>query len=117
MTDETSEAQFASRALSRLPVATPAPGFEAALLAAYDGWQARRSAGLAAAVGGAIRGFFDLVWPGAPLWAPAGAFAASLLVGVALGAVLPAPDEHRTAFSLDQTPGFTLLSSDSEEDL
>jgi hypothetical protein len=117
MTDETSEAQFASRALSRLPAATPAPGFEAALLAAYDGWQARRSAGLAAAVGGAVRGFFDLVWPGAPLWAPAGAFAASLLVGAILGASLPTLGEERTAFSLDRPPGFSLLSTDLEEDL
>jgi hypothetical protein len=117
MTGDTSDARFASRALSRLPAAAPVPGFEAALLAAYDGWQARRSAGLAAAIAGAVRGFFHLVWPGAPAWVPAGAFAISLLAGATLGATLPVLDSERTAFSLDRTPGFILLSADLEEDL
>ena len=40
-----SDAEFADRALARLPAVTPAPGFEAALLAGYDGWQSRRPAG------------------------------------------------------------------------
>ena len=109
-----SDAQFASRALARLPAVTPTPGFEAALIAAYEDRQARRSAG---ALAGAVRRFCDWVWPGAPLWAPAGALAASLLLGVVLGVTLPAPGEERVVFSLDQTPGFNLLSSDTGEDL
>lgn len=116
MTGDASDAQFTRRALSRLPAVASTPGFEAAALAAYEDWQARRSAGLPAALRGAVGGFCDLVWPGAPPWALGGAFAASLLLGVILGAVLPAPGEERMAFSLDQTPGFILLS-DTEEDL
>jgi len=117
MTGDTSDAQFASRALARLPAAPPAPGFEASLLATYDGWNAKRSSGLVAALGRAVRGFCDLVWPGAPPLALGGAFAASLLLGVTLGAVLPTPGEDRMGFSLDQTPGFSFLSSDTDEDL
>ena len=113
LTGEPSDAAFSSRALARLPVITPTPGFEAALLAAYENGPARRSASLL----GALRAFCDLVWPGAPGWALAGGFAASLLLGVALGAVLPSPGEDAMAFSLDQTPGFALLSSDSGEDM
>ena len=112
-----SDAEFADRALARLPAVTPAPGFEAALLAAYDGWQVRRPAGPWAAFQGTVRALADLVWPGVPLWAPASAFAAALLLGVGLGAMLPGGGGQRMAFSLEQTPGFTLISPDLEEDL
>jgi hypothetical protein len=115
--NDRSDAEFAERALARLPAVTPAPGFEAALLAAYDGWQSRRPAGPWAAFQGAVHAFADLVWPGAPLWAPASAFAVALLLGVGLGAMLPSLGGGRMAFSLEQTPGFTLISPDPEEDL
>jgi hypothetical protein len=39
------------------------------------------------------------------------------MIGATLGAILPALNQERTAFSLDQPPGFSLLSSDAEEDL
>lgn len=113
MTGDGSDKDFTRRALRHLPAMAPGPGFEAAALAAYDGWNAKRSAGVA----GALRGFCDLIWPGAPAWALAGGFAASLLAGVTLGAALPAPEEDRMAFSLDQTPGFAPLASDNSEDL
>jgi hypothetical protein len=117
VTKDRSDAEFADLALARLPAVTPAPGFEAALLASYDSWQLRRPAGPWAGLQGALRAFSDLVWPGAPLWAPASAFAAALLLGIGLGVMLPGVGGQRMAFSLEQTPGFTLISPDPEEDL
>ena len=117
MINDRSDAAFADRALDRLPAASPAPEFEAALLAAYDGWQSRRPAGPWAGLQGALRAFSVLVWPGAPLWAPASAFAVALLLGVGLGVMLPGIGGQRMPFSLEQTPGFTLISPDLEEDL
>ena len=117
MIKDRSDAEFADRALARLPAVTPASGFEASLLAAYEGWQAKRPAGPWAAFQGAVRAFGEMVWPGAPLWAPASAFAAALLLGIGLGVMLPGIDGQRMAFSLEQTPGFTLISPDLEEDL
>ena len=117
--NELSDAQFTDRALARLPAVSPPAGFEAGLLAGYDGWRARRRAGLAAVLAGAARGLAQLVWPGAPAWAPAGALTLALLLGAGLGAVLPGGlDRMVSGFSLDRTPGFTtLISSDGEEDL
>jgi len=113
--NELSDAQFTDRALARLPAVSLPAGFEAGLLAGYDGWRARRQMGLA----GAARGLAQLVWPGAPAWAPAGALTLALLLGAGLGAVLPGGlDRMVSGFSLDRTPGFTtLISSDGEEDL
>jgi hypothetical protein len=105
-----SDADFAGRVLSRLPQQPLSAGFEVALLAGYDGWRARRAAGPLAGLAGALRGFADVVWPGAPLWLPAGALAASLILGIALGALLPAMEGQGMTFSLDRTPGFTLLA-------
>src|SRR6185312_7771973 len=111
--NELSDAQFTDRALARLPAVSPPAGFEAGLLAGYDGWRARRRAGLAAVLAGAARGLAQLVWP------PAGALTLALLLGAGLGAVLPGGlDRMVSGFSLDRTPGFTtLISSDGEEDL
>ena len=111
-----SDADFAGRALSHLPQHAPSAGFEAALLAGYDGWRARRAEGPLAGLGGALRGFAVVVWPGAPLWLPAGALAVSLLLGIALGALLPALERERMGFSLERTPSFTLLA-EQEADL
>jgi hypothetical protein len=117
MTGELSDEAFARRALEHVPAERPGAGFEAALLAAYDGWNARRAEGPLARLTGALRGLHDLIWPGAPRWALAGAFTISLAAGVALGALLPAPGEEGMAFSLERTPGFNLLPSDTDEDL
>ena len=119
MTDRPSDdAQWADRALARLAPVQPTRGFEAGLLAAYDGWNGRRSAGWFAGLGGAFRGLCHFIWPGVPAWAPAGVFAASLLLGVLVGVAVPAMNDQRaTAFSLDQPPGFSLLGSDTQEDM
>lgn len=110
------DAQWTERALARLAPFAPPRGFEAGLLAAYDGWNERRSAGWVAGVGGALRGLCHFVWPGVPAWAPVGVLAASLLLGVLVGVAVPAMnDERANAFSLDQPPGFSLLGS--EEDM
>ena len=112
MIGEPSDQEFTRRALRLLPPVQSAPGFEKTLLAGFEAWQGRRGSSLKRV----LDGFCDLVWPGAPRWALAGAFAVSLLAGVTLGAVLPAPDQDRMAFSLEQTPAFS-LSSDKDEDL
>jgi hypothetical protein len=119
MTGETSDdAQWTGRALARLPAVRPSHGFEAGLLAAYDGWNEKRAAGWTAGLAGAVRSLCHFIWPGVPAWAPVGALAASLLLGLALGVVLPAMDDEGMAvFSLDQPPGFSLLSSDTQEDM
>jgi hypothetical protein len=82
---------------------------EAALLAAYDGWNAARPKGQWAAFGQAARQFCEAIWPGAPLWAPLSAFAFALVVGAGLGVGLPsilAGDQP--AFSLEQPNSFSL---------
>jgi hypothetical protein len=86
---------------------------EAALLAAYDGWNAGRPNGLLAAWKTGLRRFSETIWPGAPLWVPASALAAALLVGAGLGAVLPTMiNAEPPGFSLEPPPSFSLLSSD-----
>ena len=102
--DETAE--FVTRALARLPELAPPSGLNHALLAAYDAHQAKQ---------GLWQRFCETVWPGTPLWAAPSAFAAALLLGVTLGAVLPTTgDTGVTRFSLDQPSNFSL---GTEEDL
>ena len=111
MTGEISDRRFAEQALAKLPAVTPSSGLEAALLAAYDAWQRERVQGPWAAFKAGLGRFSQTIWPGAPLWAPAAAFAASLLVGATLGAFLPAVREMEPAsFSLDHTQSFSLLA-------
>ena len=48
----------------------------------------------------------DAIWPGAPVWKPAAALGLSLMIGLGVGALLPAygaPDD--TAVALDTSPG------------
>ena len=67
MTGETSDdAQWTGRALARLPAVQPAHGFEAGLLAAYDGWNEKRAAGWTSGLAGAVRGLCHFIWPGVP---------------------------------------------------
>jgi hypothetical protein len=112
--EKLSDAEFAGRALRHLPRHTTSAGFEAALLAGYDGWRTNRPKGRLAALTGAVHGFADFVWPGAPTWAMAGALATSLVLGIVAGAFLPAMRERGMNFSLDSTPGFTLLADQDE---
>ena len=102
--DETAE--FVKRALARLPEPAVPAGLNAGIMAAYDARPARR---------GLWAGLCEIVWPGAPLWAPASAFGAALLLGVILGAVLPVMGNGgMMRFSLDRPASFSL---DTGEDL
>lgn len=58
----------------------------------------------------------EAVWPGAPLWRPAGALAFALAVGVVVGSYVPLEDtaEQTTAaasIALDEAPSFDLGES------
>jgi hypothetical protein len=89
--------------LDRLFAAVPAPAVPAALerriLDDFDRVMARWT------FAKALRGVRDRVWPGAPAWQLAGAFALSLLIGVGVSAFAPlAPpaDETASLFAVDQ---------------
>ena len=112
MVDENTDRNFVDRALRRLPQPALSSGFEAALVAGYDAWNAERKKGAWVAAKAGLRGFSDMIWPGAPLWAPASALAAALLMGAGLGVVLPAAAEQ-SGFSLEQPGSFTLFASDT----
>jgi hypothetical protein len=118
MTDSGSDRDFTDLALRRMPREVPSPAFQAALLAAYDAWNAKRAEGPWAQLSASLRQFADAIWPGAPLWAPASAFAFALLVGAGLGATLPTMMEDQPGFSLEQPASFDLSSADQvAEDL
>lgn len=118
MTEDVSDRLFVERTLARLQATAPSPGLEAALLAAYDAWRAERARGPWAAFQAGLHDFCQTIWPGAPLWAPAMAFAASLLVGVLLGNFLSAVNETEPQnFSLEHTQNFSLLTDAMQEDL
>ena len=113
MTDESSDRTFADRALIRLPAEVPSLGFQAALLEAYDAWNARRPEGRWAALRAGLGHFSNAIWPGAPLWAPASAFACALVLGAGLGAALPSRvNDEQPSFSLDQPANFSLNAVD-----
>jgi hypothetical protein len=78
-------------------------------MAAYDAWNARRPQGRWAAFRAALRQFSESIWPGAPAWAPASAFAFALLLGAGLGVTLPSIlADEQPAFSLEQPAAFSL---------
>ena len=56
-----------------------------------------------------LRQFSESIWPGAPAWAPASAFAFALLLGAGLGVTLPSIlADEQPAFSLEQPAAFSL---------
>lgn len=110
-----SDAEFANRALAHLRGAEASGAFQAALLAGYDGWRAHRRGGPVIGLKAALRGFSEIVWPGAPLWLPTAALAASLILGLTLGALVPVIQAQRMGFSLERTPGFSLLADQEAE--
>ncbi len=91
MTVETQDADFTARALDALPPVAASPGLPLAVMAAYDAWQARRQDGVRAALAAAVRRFSEVIWPGAPAWAPPAALAAALVLGIGIGVALPNP--------------------------
>jgi hypothetical protein len=92
--------------LDRLLDAVTAPAVPAALeqriLVDFDRVQARWS------FTRLLHGMADAVWPGAPVWQPAGALALALLIGVGAAAFAPldfgAPDENGGVFAFDGAP-------------
>ncbi len=90
--------------LDRLFAQAPAPAVPRALerriLADFDRLVARWT------FAKALRGVLDLVWPGAPVWQPACAFALSLMIGLGVAAFAPLEppaDETSGVFALDQS--------------
>jgi hypothetical protein len=113
MTGDNSDQAFVRQALAHLPPTSPSPRFEAALLAAYDAWKVEREKGVWAAWKAGLNCFSEIVWPGAPSWAPASALAAALLAGASLGSLFPAAaNTEPLGFSLEQPESFSLISSD-----
>ena len=117
--NDQSDADFTSRALARLPASASSPGFEAALLAGYEDWRGCRSAGFPAAIKAAVRGFANLVWPGAPVWAPASAFAvaAAALEYLVWARCCRKWASARGRSRWNRRQDSTLLSADGGEDL
>jgi hypothetical protein len=76
-----------NEALDRLlAVAAPPvvpPALERRILADFERVRTRWS------VAGLLRRTADTVWPGAPLWQPAGAFALAMLIGAGIAALAP----------------------------
>ena len=85
-------------------VAAPAvpPGLERRILAGFDRVQTRWS------LAKMLRAAADAVWPGAPVWQPAGAFALALLIGVGAATLAPLdlarPDDSAGIFAFDGAP-------------
>jgi hypothetical protein len=85
--EQIDDAAYAAGMIGRLPSAAVPPALEARILADFDRVMAGRSHGLAWRLAARWR---DLLWPGAPVWQPAGLLAASLAIGLLAGALVPA---------------------------
>lgn len=99
VTETQEEAAHLDRLLAQVVAPAVPPGLERRILADFDTVQARWS------FSKAVRRAADAVWPGAPVWQPAAAFALALFVGFGAAAFAPvdvAPDD--SAFTLDQAP-------------
>lgn len=94
--------------LDRLVAEPTGASFHARVLATFDAVAAERKRGPSAM----LRALFDIIWPGAPLWQPASAFAVSLAAGIVLGVLVPytmsAHDSDPSANILAETPVFDL---------
>ena len=82
-------ASLLGRTLDRLSTEEVPAGLRARILAAYDGAVAERAGGPFARIARTVGRMRDAIWPGAPLWQPASAFAVSLAAGVVLGVLVP----------------------------
>src|SRR5882762_9733763 len=94
--------------LKDLP-SVPVPGaLEQRILGDFDCLAAQRGRGLA----GFAALLRDAVWPGAPLWRPAGVLAFALAVGVTVGTYVPLEEilsdgaEQTASVALDAPPTF-----------
>ena len=89
--------------LAQAPAPVASPTLERRILADFDRVQARWS------FAKALRSIADAVWPGAPVWQPAGAFALALVIGVGVAVFAPfdiaqQDDASANVFALDGAP-------------
>lgn len=110
------DAAFAQRTVSALP-SVPVPAeLEARILADFDAVAARRRASPWNLPARLVRGWRDLVWPGAPVWKPATALALSLAIGLLAGAVVPSSafvqQDQTQVSSVDTTTSTLEISGD-----
>lgn len=103
---------FTAMLLDALPRVEASPALSRAIMAAYDTIQTRRRRRF----GAALRRFSDIVWPGAPAWAPGSLLAAALIAGLGIGAALPYPSSGG-GFSLDEPSSFSLFAANPAESL
>ncbi|MEI9988907.1 MAG: hypothetical protein WDM86_02610 [Rhizomicrobium sp.] len=99
MEDNEDDARL-GRLLAMAPALAVPEALERRILADFDRIAARR--GFAKA----LRRAADLIWPGAPVWQPAMAFALSLMIGLGVAAFAPlepSPDESAFAVDIDIT--------------
>ena len=101
------DAVWTTETLKALPTVPVPAALQQSILASFDAVIARRQAG-------AIARFRDFVWPGAPAWRPAVALALSLVIGVAVGTLVPLEgamadsNEQTVSVALDAPPSFDL---------
>jgi hypothetical protein len=91
------------RLLAQAPVPAASPALERRILADFDRARTRWS------FAKALRAAADAVWPGGPVWQPAGAFALALLIGVGVAVLAPfdiaqQDDASANVFALDGAP-------------
>ncbi len=91
--------------LDRLPTEDGSPALRARILSAFDALHRQPAGG---GIGQTLARLRDMIWPGAPVWQPASAFALSLALGVAMGLFVPsavsAQDNDPTANLLVVSP-------------
>ena len=89
MTDDRNnqDALFADELFAVLPTTPVPPGLEARILADFDRVAARQ-----APLSRRMHGWWDAIWPGAPMWKPASVLALSLAIGLMVGVLLPSAD-------------------------
>lgn len=95
---------WAEALLKELPSVPVPAGLERRILADFDRLAARPRL---------FDRLRDAVWPGVPLWRPAGALAFALVVGAIAGSYVPLEDstEQTATIALDEPPSFDLGES------
>jgi len=83
------DAALVDETLDRLSTEEVPARLRARILAGYDEVATRHTGGAFGLIPRAIGRLRDAVWPGAPLWQPASAFAVSLAAGLVLGLLVP----------------------------
>ena len=90
-------------ALAALPAARVPDALRRKLIADFEKWAHKRSRSHSRRVAAVLADIREAVWPGAPWWKPACAFAVSLVIGLWAGLILPDRLSRETS---DQTVAF-----------